>query len=159
MEHQVSVSTYLDKRDCYVSVVSSLVACLCSTVVIAWLHITWASSACMLNITVTKLQSVSSGTSQGKCVSCCGNASTWCMMMMVRLSSCATTNAYAKTMHNKYKRRKTMRVEVYFNLHKHLFSVRSARSGRVILHTDRVHIHNPEFVVRQSGRQRVLKER
>jgi len=52
-----------------------------------------------------------------------------------------------------------MRVEVYFNLHKHLFSVRSARSGRVILHTDKVHIDNPEFVVRQGGRQRVLKER
>jgi len=52
-----------------------------------------------------------------------------------------------------------MRVEVYFNLHKHLFSVRSASSGRVILHTDRVHIRNPEFVVRQGGRQRVLKER
>ena len=52
-----------------------------------------------------------------------------------------------------------MRVEVYFNLHKHVFSVRSARSGRVILHTDRVHIRNPEFVVRQGGRQRVLKER
>ena len=51
-----------------------------------------------------------------------------------------------------------MRVEVYFNLHKHLFSVRSARSGRVILHTDRVHIHNPEFVVREGGRQRVLRE-
>ena len=52
-----------------------------------------------------------------------------------------------------------MRVEVYFNLHKHLFSVRSARSGRVILHTDKVHIDNPEFVVRQGGRQRVLEER
>ena len=52
-----------------------------------------------------------------------------------------------------------MRVEVYFNLHKHLFSVRSARSGRVILHTAKVHIRNPEFVVRQGGRQRVLKER
>ena len=80
------------------------------------------------------------------------------MMMTVRLSSYAITNVYAKTTHNKYKRRKTMRVEVYFNLHKHLFSVRSARSGRVILHTDRVHIHNPEFVVRQGGRQRVLRE-
>ena len=52
-----------------------------------------------------------------------------------------------------------MRVEVYFNLHKHLYSVRSARSGRVILHTARVHIRNPQFVVRQGGRQRVLKER
>tara|TARA_B100000900_G_scaffold154625_1_gene131296 strand:- start:303 stop:671 length:369 start_codon:yes stop_codon:yes gene_type:complete len=29
----------------------------------------------------------------------------------------------------------------------------------VILHTDKVHIDNPEFVVRQGGRQRVLKER
>jgi len=51
-----------------------------------------------------------------------------------------------------------MRVEVYFNLHKKTFSVRSARSGRVILHTDKVHIANPEFVVRQSGRNRVLSE-
>ena len=51
-----------------------------------------------------------------------------------------------------------MRVEVYFNLHKKTFSVRSAGSGRVILHTDKVHIANPEFVVRQSGRNRVLSE-
>ncbi len=51
-----------------------------------------------------------------------------------------------------------MRVEVYFNLHKKTFSVRSARSGRVIRHTDNVHIANPEFVVRQSGRNRVLSE-
>ena len=51
-----------------------------------------------------------------------------------------------------------MKVEVYFNLHKHLFSVRSARSGRVILHTDKVHIDNPKFVVREGGRQRVLRE-
>jgi len=80
------------------------------------------------------------------------------MMMTVRLSSYAITNVYAKTMHNKYKRRKTMRVEVYFNLHKHLFSVRLVRSGRVILHTDKIHIQNPEFVVRQGGRQRVLRE-
>ena len=52
-----------------------------------------------------------------------------------------------------------MRVEVYFNLHKQVFSVRSARSGRVILHTDKVHINQPQFVVREGGRQRVLKER
>ena len=51
-----------------------------------------------------------------------------------------------------------MRVEVYFNLHKKTFSVRSARSGRVLLHTDEVHIENPEFVVHQSGRNRVLSE-
>jgi hypothetical protein len=51
-----------------------------------------------------------------------------------------------------------MRVEVYFNLHKYVWSVRSAKTGRVILHTDKVHIRDPEFVVRQAGRERVLRE-
>ena len=51
-----------------------------------------------------------------------------------------------------------MRVEVYFNLHKHTFSVRSCKTGRVLVHTDKVHIANPKFVVRQSGRNRVLRE-
>jgi hypothetical protein len=51
-----------------------------------------------------------------------------------------------------------MRVEVYFNLHKKTFSVRSAKSGRVLLHTDEVHIDNPTFVVRKAGRERVLRE-
>ena len=51
-----------------------------------------------------------------------------------------------------------MQVEVYFNLHKYIWSVRSAKTGRVILHTDKVHIRNPEFVVRQAGRNRVLRE-
>ena len=51
-----------------------------------------------------------------------------------------------------------MRVEVYFNLHKKTFSVRSCRTGRVIHHTDKVHIANPEFVVRKAGRERVLRE-
>ena len=51
-----------------------------------------------------------------------------------------------------------MRVEVYFNLHKKTFSVRSCETGRVIHHTDEIHIVNPEFVVRQSGRNRVLSE-
>ena len=51
-----------------------------------------------------------------------------------------------------------MRVEVYFNLHKKTFSVRSCETGRVIHHTDEIHIANPMFVVRQSGRKRVLRE-
>ena len=51
-----------------------------------------------------------------------------------------------------------MRVEVYFNLHKKTFSVRSCRTGRVIHHTDKVDIANPEFVVRKAGRERVLRE-
>lgn len=51
-----------------------------------------------------------------------------------------------------------MRVEVYFNLHKHVFSVRQCSTGRVILHANRVHLRDPEFVVRKSGRDRVLRE-
>ena len=51
-----------------------------------------------------------------------------------------------------------MRVEVYFNLHKHVWSVRQCSTGRVILHTDKVHIRDPKFVVRKSGRDRVLRE-
>lgn len=51
-----------------------------------------------------------------------------------------------------------MRVEVYFNLHKHVFSVRQCSTGRVILHANRVHIRDPKFVVRKSGRDRVLRE-
>ena len=52
-----------------------------------------------------------------------------------------------------------MKVEVYFNLHKKLFSVRQCSTGRVILHTKGVHLLNPVFVVREAGRQRVLRER
>ena len=52
-----------------------------------------------------------------------------------------------------------MRVEVYFNLHKRVFSVRSCKTGRVIHHAKDVHIVNPKFVVREGGRQRVLRER
>ena len=51
-----------------------------------------------------------------------------------------------------------MRVEVYFNLHKYVWSVRQCSTGRVILHTDKVHIRDPQFVVRKSGRERVLRE-
>ena len=51
-----------------------------------------------------------------------------------------------------------MRVEVYFNLHKYIWSVRSCRTVRVMLHTDEVHIDNPTFVVRKAGRERVLRE-
>tara|TARA_R100001460_G_scaffold58465_2_gene98276 strand:+ start:184 stop:570 length:387 start_codon:yes stop_codon:yes gene_type:complete len=49
-----------------------------------------------------------------------------------------------------------MRVEVYYNLHKKVFSVR--HKGKVIAHRRAVVIENPEFVVRQKGRERVLRE-
>ena len=52
-----------------------------------------------------------------------------------------------------------IKVEVYFNLHKRVFSIRSCRTGRVIDHAKHVHIVNPKFVVREGGRQRVLRER
>ena len=52
-----------------------------------------------------------------------------------------------------------IKVEVYFNLHKRVFSIRSCRTGRVIHHAKHVHIVNPKFVVREGGRQRVLRER
>ena len=52
-----------------------------------------------------------------------------------------------------------MKVEVYFNLHKRVFSIRSCKTGRVIHHTKNVHIRDPQFVVREGGRQRVLRER
>ena len=49
-----------------------------------------------------------------------------------------------------------MRVEVYYNLHKNIFSVR--HRGRVIAWGNRVTIENPEYVVREKGRQKVLEE-
>jgi len=52
-----------------------------------------------------------------------------------------------------------MKVEVYFNLHKRVFSVRSCKTGRVVHHTKHIRLFDPVFVVRESGRQRVLRER
>ena len=49
------------------------------------------------------------------------------------------------------------RVMVYYNLHKHTFSV--AYNGRVITHADYVKLSDVEFRVRQGGRQKVLKEK
>lgn len=49
-----------------------------------------------------------------------------------------------------------MRVEVYYNLHKNVFSVR--HKGKVIAWGNRVTIESPEYVVREKGRQKVLEE-
>jgi hypothetical protein len=54
-----------------------------------------------------------------------------------------------------------MRVFVYFNLHKKVFSVKALegdKRGLVVAHVDRILIDRPEFVVSQAGRQRVLRE-
>lgn len=48
-----------------------------------------------------------------------------------------------------------MRVEIYWNLHKKMFSVRNAKTGRVVAHTYTATVKNPEFVVRQSGNRKV----
>jgi tyrosine-protein phosphatase YwqE len=55
-----------------------------------------------------------------------------------------------------------MRVDVYFNLHKKLFSVRSRERsdyGKVIMHVKHLWLKNCQFVVRERGRERVLREK
>ena len=55
-----------------------------------------------------------------------------------------------------------MRVFVYFNLHKKLWSVKSLegeRRGRVIGHASRVTLDNATQRVSEAGRQRVLREK
>lgn len=50
-----------------------------------------------------------------------------------------------------------MKVKVYFNLRKKLFSIQ--HKGLVIAHKDKVMLTNAQFKVNESGRQRVLKEK
>lgn len=55
-----------------------------------------------------------------------------------------------------------MRVSVYFNLHRKLYSVRAEEGplrGRVVAHATDVLILAPIFLVSQAGRARVLRER
>lgn len=49
-------------------------------------------------------------------------------------------------------------VEVYWNLHRHVFSVRDRKSRRVLGHCDQVFLNGVEFYVSQAGRQRVLDD-
>jgi len=48
-----------------------------------------------------------------------------------------------------------MKVDVYWNLHKNIFSVR--HKGKVIDHVEKLLIRYPTFVVQQGGRRRVLE--
>lgn len=50
-----------------------------------------------------------------------------------------------------------MKVDVYFNLRKKVFSIR--HKGKVIKHLDKVCLKDCEFVVSEKGRQRVLREK
>jgi hypothetical protein len=55
-----------------------------------------------------------------------------------------------------------MKVFIYFNLHRRLFSVKAMEGefkGRVVAHVDRALLSNATFKVSQAGRQRVLREK
>jgi len=49
------------------------------------------------------------------------------------------------------------RVKVYYNLHKHTFSVQ--KNNIVVLHADYVKLNNVEFRVRQRGMEKVRQEK
>lgn len=51
------------------------------------------------------------------------------------------------------------KVKVYFNLHKKCFSIMDVKTGLVIAHADAVNLHNVEFKVSETGRQRVIREK
>jgi len=50
-----------------------------------------------------------------------------------------------------------MKVEIYYNLNKHVLSVR--QKGIVIKHTPAAEVFNAKFVVQPGGRKRVLREK
>ena len=55
-----------------------------------------------------------------------------------------------------------MKVFVYWNLHKKVWSVKALQGlqkGRVVAHRNDVMIENAEFRVSEAGRQRVLREK
>ena len=55
-----------------------------------------------------------------------------------------------------------MRVFVYYNLHKHVWSIKALEGpnkGRVIAHSETVWLKNCKLKVSKKGRERVLKER
>lgn len=55
-----------------------------------------------------------------------------------------------------------MKVFVYYNLHKHTFSIQSLegnKKGRVISYSNQLILSNVTFKVSEKGRQRVLKEK
>jgi hypothetical protein len=48
-------------------------------------------------------------------------------------------------------------VQVYYNLHKHCYSV-CDRKGKVIAYVDEITLRDVKFFVSEAGRQRVLRE-
>lgn len=51
------------------------------------------------------------------------------------------------------------RIAVYYNLHKHCYSIKDKRTGLVIAHADSVTMTGVTFKVSQAGRARVLREK
>ena len=51
-----------------------------------------------------------------------------------------------------------MRVEVYFNLPRKIWSVRDLATGLVVEHVNEITIENPVFSVQPAGRRKVLRE-
>ena len=51
-----------------------------------------------------------------------------------------------------------MKVEVYKNLHKDCWSVRSNKTGQLLGHVQNIHLQHATLVVRPAGRARVLRE-
>lgn len=49
-------------------------------------------------------------------------------------------------------------VQVYYNLHKRMWSVREKSSGHVACHAEYVQLSDVRFVVSTKGRERVLRE-
>ena len=54
-----------------------------------------------------------------------------------------------------------MKVRIYFNLHKHKWSIQTYRKGkgwRIAGHTDRAAVTNAEFKVYEHGRQKTIRD-
>ena len=49
-------------------------------------------------------------------------------------------------------------VDVYKNLHKNCYSIRSRLTGKVIAHQEEVNILDAKFIVQPAGRRKVLQE-
>ena len=49
------------------------------------------------------------------------------------------------------------KVDIYFNLHKKMWSVR--QGGKVIQHTHFIQVKDPQYVVNQKGNERVRREK
>ena len=52
-----------------------------------------------------------------------------------------------------------MKVDVYRNLHKKCWSIRSVVTGRVVAHKSDATVANAKFIVQPAGRAKVLREK